>query len=127
MQNEDIVPTTADRLLAGFSGPTVPDPIVAPGVGVAFAIVPVVIVLVLALIVVLIVRNVRRARSLGVDPTTLRTDVAARYLREGAGRTEAPLGERLAELDRLRAAGTITAEEHARARAAALGGGTDGR
>jgi uncharacterized membrane protein len=114
--------TNIDRLLADLSGPTVPDPIVPPTYGLAFAIVPVVIALVFALIIVLIVRNVRRARKLGVDPTTLHTDVAARYLREGIGRTEAPLGERLAELDRLRAAGTITDDEHARARAAALGG-----
>ncbi|QHC70205.1 SHOCT domain-containing protein [Rathayibacter sp. VKM Ac-2801] len=95
----------------------------APGwIAAAFTIVPIVIALVLALIAVLIVVNVRRAKRLGVNPLTVQTDVAARIARDGLGGGR-PLADRLAELDALRAAGTISEAEHASARRAALGGG----
>ncbi|MWV49925.1 hypothetical protein GRS96_11650 [Rathayibacter sp. VKM Ac-2803] len=110
-------------LRSDFFAPTVPEQIVVPPwYSVAFAVVPIVILAVIVLIVVLIVRNVRRARQLGVDPTTLQTDIAARYLRHGVGPAGVSLTDRLAELDALRAAGTISAEEHIRAREAALTG-----
>lgn len=110
-------------LRSDFVGPTVPSQVVVPPwYSVAFTIVPIVVIIVIVLIIVLIVRNVRRARQLGVDPTTMRTDLAARYLRHGAGPAGSSLTDRLAELDGLRAAGTISAEEHARAREAALTG-----
>ena len=115
--------TVSAALHSDFVGPSIPDQvIVPPWYSVAFTVVPIVIALVIVLIVVLIVRNVRRARQLGVDPTTMQTDMAARYLRHGVGPAGSSLTDRLAELDRLRAAGTISAEEHARAREAALTG-----
>ncbi|MWV58056.1 hypothetical protein [Rathayibacter sp. VKM Ac-2754] len=110
-------------LHSDFSAPTVPEQIIVPPwYSVVFAVVPIVILAVIVLIVVLIVRYVRRARQLGVDPTTMQTDMAARYLRHGVGPAGAPLTDRLAELDALRAAGTISADEHSRAREAALTG-----
>ena len=106
-----------------FFAPTLPGQnIVPPWFAVVFAIVPIVIVAVIVLIIVLIVRNTRRAKQLGMDPTTMQTDMAARYLRHGVGPAGSSLTDRLAELDHLRAAGTISAEEHARAREAALTG-----
>ncbi|ROP50371.1 MULTISPECIES: SHOCT domain-containing protein [unclassified Rathayibacter] len=104
-----------------FFAPTVPDMIIPPWYSAVFVIV-IVIVAVFVLVIVLIVRNARRAKQLGVDPTTMQTDMAARYLRHGVGPAGSSLTDRLAELDRLRAAGTISAEEHARAREAALTG-----
>ena len=106
-----------------FFAPTLPGQnIVPPWYSAVFVIVPVVIVAVFVLIIALIVRNARRAKQLGMDPTTMQTDMAARYLRHGVGPAGSSLTDRLAELDRLRAAGTISAEEHARAREAALTG-----
>ncbi|WP_146078913.1 SHOCT domain-containing protein [Rathayibacter sp. AY1E6] len=98
------------------------DTVVPPWYSIAFIAVPIVIAVVIVLVVVLIVVNVHRARSLGVDPLTLRTEVAARFAREGPGSAR-PLADRLAELEALRAAGTITEAEYAQARRAALGGG----
>jgi len=89
----------------------------------AFAVVPIVIAAVVVLIAVLIVVNLRRARKLGVNPLTLETDIAAKLATGGFG-AERPLGERLAEIDGLLAAGTITEQEHAAARRAALEGRT---
>ncbi|MCJ1704965.1 hypothetical protein [Rathayibacter sp. VKM Ac-2926] len=106
-----------------FFAPTVPDMIIPPWYSAVFVIVPIVIVAVFVLVIVLIVRHARRAKQLGMDPTTMQTDMAARYLRHGIGPEGSSLTDRLAELDRLRAAGTISAEEHARAREAALTGG----
>ncbi|NQX06738.1 hypothetical protein HQQ82_18215 [Rathayibacter sp. VKM Ac-2856] len=121
--------TVSAALHSDFHAPTIPNQVILPPwYSVAFTVVPLVIALVIVLIIVLIVRNVRRSRQLGIDPTTMRTDMAARYLRHGVGPEGTSLTDRLAELDRLRAAGTISAEEHARAREAALvgGGGRDG-
>ena len=120
--------TAVAALRTGFFAPTLGGPAFPAWFAIVFAVIGVVIVGVFVLIIVVIVRNARRAKTLGVDPTTLRTDMAARYLRHGLGAGGTSLTERLAELDRLRAAGSITAEEHARAREAALtgdhGGGT---
>ncbi|MCM6760896.1 hypothetical protein NB037_00545 [Rathayibacter sp. ZW T2_19] len=99
----------------------VPTPIDTGALNAAFAVVPIVIAAVVVLIAVLIVVNLRRARKLGVNPLTLETDIAAKLATGGFG-AERPLGERLAELDGLLAAGTITEQEHAAARRAALEG-----
>ena len=61
----------------------------------------------IVLIIVLIVRNVRRAKQLGVDPTTMRTDMAARYLRHGVGPAGSSLTDRLAERGSADAFGTV--------------------
>ncbi|OOB92009.1 hypothetical protein [Rathayibacter sp. VKM Ac-2630] len=103
--------------------PDVTTPFDSGSADAAFAAVPIVIAAVVVLMVVLIVVNLRRAKKLGVNPLTLETDLAAKLAKDGfgGGRT---LRERLAELDRLRADGTLTAEEHAAARRAALEGRT---
>ncbi|SMH39356.1 hypothetical protein SAMN06295885_1632 [Rathayibacter oskolensis] len=95
-----------------------------PGVPVFFGIVaaavPLFVVAVIVLAIVLVVVNVRRAKKLGVNPLTLQTDVAARFVKDGVG-GDRPLADRLAELEGLRAAGTITEAEYTAARSAALG------
>ncbi|MWV57904.1 SHOCT domain-containing protein [Rathayibacter sp. VKM Ac-2754] len=77
---------------------------------------------VVVIMVVIVVANVRRAKKLGVNPLTLQTEVAARFAKGGLA-ADRPLADRLAELENLRAAGTITEAEYTAARTAALGGG----
>lgn len=89
----------------------------------AFTAVPIVIAAIVVLMVVLIVVNLRRAKKLGVNPLTLQTDLAAKLAKDGFGGGR-PLSERLAEIDRLHADGTLSDEEHASARRAALEGRT---
>ncbi|KQQ01407.1 MULTISPECIES: hypothetical protein [unclassified Rathayibacter] len=89
--------------------------------GVIATIFPIFFVAVIVIIVVIIVANVRRAKKLGVNPLTLQTDVAARFAQGGLA-ADRPLADRLAELESLRAAGTISEAEYAAARTAALGG-----
>lgn len=75
---------------------------------------------VVVLIVVILVANVRRARKHGLNPMTMQTDVAARFIKDGAGASDESLTDRLKELDRLRAAGAISEPEYAAARSSAL-------
>lgn len=88
---------------------------------VIFAVIAVLVVIVFVAAIVLAVRNARAYRKKGLDPTTSHADLAARVMHSEALSPRRPLEERLAELDRLRDAGTITAEEHAAARARILG------
>ena len=88
--------------------------------GPLFAIVWVILVLVVGLVLVGAVLNARKARQHGFNPLTMQTDLAAKVMKSnllGANRSKA---ERLAELDSLLAAGTITPAEHSEARAAIL-------
>lgn len=85
---------------------------VAVLIGVGFLIVAAGIVTV----IVLIVGNIRRARAVGIDPFMANTDLTARLLHADALAPTRSITDRLAELDRLHAAGTITATEHAAAR-----------
>ncbi|QHC66550.1 hypothetical protein GSU68_08170 [Rathayibacter sp. VKM Ac-2759] len=98
------------------------DPGFSGAFGVLATIVPLVVVAVVVIIAVIVVANIRRAKKLGVNPLTLQTDVAARFAKDGLG-GQRPLAERLAELEGLRAAGTITEAEYTAARTSALGGG----
>ena len=85
-------------------------------------IVPVVFVIAFAAIIVFAVVNFRRIRKAGHNPFTLNADLASRALDSRLLAPDQPLEKRLDELDRLRAAGRITDEEHERARASILSG-----
>jgi cytochrome c-type biogenesis protein CcmH/NrfG len=90
-----------------------------------FAVVSLIILGIGALIVVAIVRNYRKVKQSGHDPFTLQADLATRTLDSDLLRpapSARTMKERLEELEALRAAGTITAEEHATARAEILRG-----
>ena len=97
--------------------------------GVLFALAALFIAAVFVVILVAIFRNARTLRSAGVDPMTVQSQLAVRYLAgpsavpsspsaQGAGRA---LEQRLAELDDLHGRGLITAEEKAAARTQLLG------
>ena len=93
----------------------------------------VVFVIMVLVVVVLAVRNAGVYVKRGIDPTTVDAQMKAKFLQSSlldappeavAPGAQAPAGrsidERLAELDRLLAGGTISADEHAAARAEAL-------
>ena len=86
--------------------------------GVLFAIVGVIVAVVFVIVIVGVVLNTRRARQHGLDPLTLQTDLAAKAMNSDLLRGTRGKAERLAEVDALLAAGTITENEHAEARAA---------
>ncbi len=91
-----------------------------------FTIVPVLMGIGIVVAIVLAIRRGVRYTQHGIDPTVADVDLTAKLLRSdllAAERPEAPertVADRLAELDRLLAAGTISAEEHATARAKVL-------
>ena len=72
--------------------------------------------------IVQLVRNARKVHQAGHDPFTMQADLANRALDSELLRPAKSTTERLAELDRLRAADTITADEYASARATVLAG-----
>jgi hypothetical protein len=90
--------------------------------GPIFAVVVVIVAVVFVLAIVGVVLNVRNARRKGLDPLTLQTDLAAKVMGSGLLDARQSKAERLAELDAMLADGTITAAEHAEARAAILRG-----
>ncbi len=73
-------------------------------------------------IVVVVVRNASKAKSMGYDPLTMETEMAARAMQSPLLTPAKTLEQRLAELDDLKARGVITADEHAAARQKALDG-----
>jgi uncharacterized membrane protein len=73
------------------------------------------------LIVVAIVRNARAARRRGHDPMTMQTELASRLLESDALRGSGDATERLAKLEQLKAAGTISDAEYAAARQRIIG------
>jgi len=94
----------------------------APGImGVFFAVFAVLFVTALGFIIFSAVRRYRAAKDAGLDP------FAGDIQLMGAAKDSAMLApgrsvaERLAEVDALRAAGTISADEHAAARARIIG------
>ncbi|NQX28556.1 SHOCT domain-containing protein [Microbacteriaceae bacterium VKM Ac-2854] len=114
---------TIQTLRTGFDGPSIPNPSAPAGFDLMLTLVPIFIVLVIVVMVVLVVMNVRRARQHGLNPLTMQTDLAARFIKNGVGANpDAPLQDRLAELEALKASGTITEREYAQARASALNG-----
>lgn len=112
---------TTSTLLSAIGDPNVTDPLIPGGYAVMFTVIPIVIVIVFAAIVIIAVMNIRRARKHGLNPLTMQTDMAARFIQHGAGAgPDAPLKDRLAELEALKASGAITEREYAQARASAL-------
>ncbi len=98
-----------------------------------FSVFMVAFVIVAVVMVVLAIRNAGVYLKRGIDPTTVDAQMKARLLQSSlldapsepappgaAAPAERSLEERLAELDRLLAAGTISTAEHATARAEAL-------
>lgn len=90
------------------------------GFSIVFVVIAVFIAIVFVFVIVNVVRNVGKARQQGIDPFTAQTDIAAKLLNSDLLSAKKPMGERLAEVDALFAAGTISAEEHKAARAAIL-------
>jgi len=90
------------------------------GFSLVFVIIAVVIAVVFVFVIVTLVRNVDRAKKQGINPFTAQTDIAAKLLKSDLLKGEQSKTERLAEVDALLAAGTITADEHRAARAAIL-------
>ncbi|MBY0686993.1 DUF2630 family protein [Microbacterium marinilacus] len=88
---------------------------------IVFGVIAVIVVAVFAYVIYATIRSRRALRRAGQDPDTIQADLAARVMQSDllrpAGRSTQ---ERLAELDRLRSSGSITAEEHAAARARVL-------
>ncbi len=85
------------------------------------AVVAVVVLLVFGFVILSLVRNARNLKRHGHDPLTAGSDAYLRIMRSGAFQTERPMEERLAEIDRLQANGTISAAERDAARARVLG------
>jgi len=89
---------------------------------VLFAAVATLIVAGFVFVIVQQVRNARKVHRAGHDPFTVQADLANRALDSELLRPVRGTAERLAELDRLRAADTITADEYSSARATVLAG-----
>lgn len=73
------------------------------------------------LTVVVVVRNARVLKRAGLSPLTSQADLVARFASSEVLAPAVSLESRLVELADLRARGLINEEEHAAARAAALG------
>lgn len=105
------------------------DPLMPSGTDALFTIVPVLVGIGFVVVIALAIRRFVRYSQHGIDPTVVDVDIAAKLLKsdilapERPERPEPPVRtvtERLAELDGLLAAGTISAGEHAAARAKVL-------
>ena len=94
----------------------------SPAFPVVFIVIAAFIAIVFVFVIVTLVRNVGKARRQGIDPFTAQTDIAAKLLKSDLLAAKKPMAERLAEVDALLAAGTISADEHRAARAAILAG-----
>ncbi|WP_159614512.1 SHOCT domain-containing protein [Glutamicibacter sp. JC586] len=66
------------------------------------------------------VRNYQKAKSAGLDPLTLQTDMAARLAQSQVLAPAKSIEAKLAELDQLRSRGVISSDEYAQARLDAL-------
>ncbi|PJJ55585.1 hypothetical protein [Compostimonas suwonensis] len=89
---------------------------------IVFTIAAVVIAAVIVIVIISVVRSTSTVRRAGHDPFTLQAELASRALDSRLLAKDAPIEERLAELDRLRTSGAITEPELARARADVLRG-----
>ena len=72
-------------------------------------------------VIVLVARNAAAASRSGHDPTTMQTELMGKLLDSEALRGERTPEERLAQLDSLLAARSISPAEHAEARRRVLG------
>ena len=66
--------------------------------------------------IIITVKNAARVRRAGHNPLTLQADIATRLLDSDVLKAEPSIDARLAKIDQLRDAGTISADEHAAAR-----------
>ena len=103
------------------------DPSFQSGFSALFVVFAVVIVIGIVVTIALFIRNASKVISSGHDPSTLQTDIALKLLDSQALSPTPPIVAsttefRLAELDRLLAAGMISAAERTAARAAILAG-----
>lgn len=106
------------------------DPLMPAGSDAMFTAVPVIIGIGFVVVIALAIRRGFRYAEHGIDPTVVDVDLRAKLLNSDLLAPERPDGpsvdvsrtvpERLAELDGLLAARTITADEHAAARARIL-------
>jgi hypothetical protein len=87
---------------------------------VLFILVGAIVAVVFVIVVVMAARNAAAAKRQGIDPFTAQADIAAKLLKSDLLKPAQSKSERLAEVDALLAAGTISAEEHRAARAAIL-------
>lgn len=100
-----------------------PDPInpVMPGFDAAFGLVGVLVAIVAIVSIALAVRNASKAVEAGQNPLTVEYDLALKALSSEALAPERSMEDKLAEVERLYAAGTISADEREAARLRILG------
>ncbi len=101
------------------------NPLEPSGFDTMFSAVAVIVAVGFVVVIVLAVRNAGFLVKRGIDPTTVDAEMTARVLRSpllDPAPTPAPrsVQDRLAELDRLLASGTISQDEHTTARAEVL-------
>ena len=97
------------------------NPLLPDAFSVIFGVVVVIIVLGFGFVIFSIIRNAQKATELGHDPITMQTELAAKAIDSQALAPARTVEQRLAEVDDLLAAGTISTDEHAAARARILG------
>lgn len=97
------------------------NPLMPDGFAVIFGVFVVIIALGFVFVIFSIVKNARKAAELGHDPLTMQTELAAKAIDSQALSPARTVEQRLAEADGLLAAGTISPDEHAAARARILG------
>ena len=85
-----------------------------------FTIFPILFVIVLVGGIALTLMNWKKAADAGVNPLTIETEAMTTLIKSKALASEKSIEERLAELDALRAKGTISAAELSAARAEVL-------
>ena len=92
-----------------------------PGFDAAFGLIGAIVVIGIIVAIVLGVRNASKAVEAGQNPLTVEYDLALKALSSDALAAPKPTEEKLAEIERLYAAGTITADEREPARIRILG------
>jgi hypothetical protein len=75
----------------------------------------------IAFVVYIAYRNAKKVQQSGHDPFTLQTDIAVKALDSKILSADESTEDRLAEIERLFSAGTISADERVAARNAVLG------
>ena len=100
-----------------------PEPISpeVPAFDALFGVVGVIVVVGIIVAIAVSVRNASKAVEAGQNPLTVEYDLALKALSSDALAAPQPTEEKLAEIERLYAAGTITADEREAARIRILG------
>jgi hypothetical protein len=126
----EVVMVRIDAGIDDFVGEGDPFTTAFDAISVLFIIVPIVFVGFVVLMIVLAVVNARRLKSKGISPLATNAEIMADAVRSSAAQqpgtrptsgTAQTLEARLEEIERLHAAGKITAAERDAARATALG------